>query len=418
MFIASPITAWAATSITLTWVRHGQSVDNVYHELGTVAPGPTLSSCEADGTPCVDQPDAVPGPKIEAGYTQTAPGGVQEAVALRDKLLLSPVAYDAIYASTLIRTQETAAPYAQASGLQITVLDGLRETRAGADEGAITNPPDAKMNNYIAVQDAWRLGQALTPMPQDPNPADPNPATNANGDVNGLVFNDRTNTAVQKIYWDEMNKYPMFTADAVNPDANPLAFSHNGTITTWIEMNVKNPLDLAYLRANSLKNTEMAVVVGNPTDGWTLVSWKGAPVSATPTLGMAFFVTFRDYGFVVERSIWNVQVAQSTGDFGQVLQALGTGLAQDLVATIALPGQLVQDVTNEVVHALAPNAAGAAQPARAVAAATAVAARGGATVTPIAARRTPAAARAAAATAKQTPAAVASAAVKRARQAA
>ena len=102
-----------------------------------------------------------------------------------------------------------------------------------------------------------------------------------------------------------MNKYPMFTADALNPDANPLAFSHNGTITSWVEMNVKNPLDLAYLNANQLGNTDRAVVVGNPTDGWTLVSWKGTAVSATPTLGMAFFVTFRDYGFVVERSAWN-----------------------------------------------------------------------------------------------------------------
>lgn len=45
MFVASPITAWAATSITLTWVRHGQSIENVYNILGSVAPGPDLSSC-------------------------------------------------------------------------------------------------------------------------------------------------------------------------------------------------------------------------------------------------------------------------------------------------------------------------------------------------------------------------------------
>ena len=417
MFIASPITAWAATSITLTWVRHGQSVENVYNDLGSAAPGPPLSSCAVSATPCVDQPDAVPGPRIEPPYTQTAPGGVQQAQALVQKLIDTGVPNDAIYASTLIRTQQTATPYSQYSGLPITVLDGLREVRAGADEGAKTTRVngafiDAKMTNYVGVQDSWRLGRALTPMPQDPNPPDPNPATNANGDINGIVFNDRTNTAVQKIYWDEMNKYPMFTADALNPDANPLAFSHNGTITSWVEMNVKNPLDLAYLNANQLGNTDRAVVVGNPTDGWTLVSWKGTAVSATPTLGMAFFVTFRDYGFVVERSAWNVAVAQTTGDFGQVLQAVGTGLTQDLVATVALPGQLVRDVTDAVAHAINPNAVGAVPSARAVQSA-AGATRASANVTPFRSRRAAATAGADKATVKPV-----SAAAKRSRQAA
>ena len=426
MLIASPITSWAATSITLTWVRHGQSVENVYDILGSVAPGPDLSNCAGGSTPCVDQPDAVPGPNILPGFTQTAPGGVQQAQGLVQRLIDTGLSYDAIYASTLVRTQQTAQPYSDYSGLSITVVDGLREVRAGADENAITTFEnggfvDPKMANYVGVQNAWRLGRALTPMPQDPNPVDPNPATNANGDVNGLVFNDRTNTAVQKIYWDEMAKYPTFTADAVNPDANPLAFSHNGTVTTWVEMNVKNPLDLAYLEANSLTNTQTAVVVGNPTDGWTLVSWKGVPVSATPTLGMAFFVTFRDYGFVLERSAWNVALAQQTGNVGQVLQAIGTGIAQDLVATIALPGQLVQDVTDAVAHAIQPNAAGAVQPARALpAAATVGAARRGAAVTPIASRRAPAAARTAAAAAEPAPTRdrSAGAAAKRARHAA
>lgn len=416
MFIASPITAWAATSITLTWVRHGQSVENVYDILGSVAPGPVLSSCAVSATPCVDQPDAVPGPGIEAGFTQTAPGGRQQAQALVQRLVSAGVSYDAIYASTLIRTQQTAQPYSDYSGLAITVLDGLREVRAGADENASTTWQngafvDSRMTNYVGVQDAWRTGRALTPMPQEPNPADPNPATNQNGDLNGLVFNDRTNTAVQKIYWDEMNKYPTFTADALNPDANPLAFSHNGTITTWIEMNVKNPLSLAYINANQMSNTETAVVVGNPTDGWTLVSWKGVAVSPNPTLGTAFFVTFRDYAFVLQRSAWNVAVAQSTGDVGQVLQAIGTGLVQDAVATVALPGQLVGDVANAITHAINPNAAGAVRPARAVLPSAARPTRT-ATVTPIGSRRL------AGAETGKTTATPASATVKRARQAA
>ncbi|MEI7543515.1 MAG: histidine phosphatase family protein [Mycobacteriaceae bacterium] len=425
MFIASPITSWAATSITLTWVRHGQSVENVYHVLGSVSPGPNLSSCAVSATPCVDQPDAVPGPDILPGFTQTAPGGVQQAQGLVQRLIDTGVAYDAIYASTLVRTQQTSQPYSDFSGLPITILDGLREVRAGADENAITTFQngafvDPKMANYVGVQDSWRSGWALTPMPQDPDPVDPNPATNANGDVNGLVFNDRTNTAVEKIYWDEMNRYPTFTADALNPDANPLAFSHSGTVASWVEMNVKNPPSLAYITANQLGNAQTAVVVGNPIDGWTLLSWNGVAVSPTPTLGMAFSVTFRDYGFVLQRSAWNVVVAQTTGDLGKVLQAVGTGLVQDAVATVVLPGQLVGDVVDAVVHAVNPNPAGAVSAAQS--AQSAASTRTGATVTHIASRRASAAtaAGAQAVTAKHGPASVkpASATAKRSRQAA
>ena len=384
MFVVSPITAWAATSITLTWVRHGQSIENVYNILGSVAPGPDLSSCAVSATPCVDQPDAVPGPSILPGFTQTAPGGVQQAQGLVQRLIDTGLSYDAIYASTVVRTQQTAQPYSDYSGLPITVLDGLRETRAGADENAVTTFKngafvDPKMANYVGVQDAWRVGWALTPMPQDPNPADTNPATNQNGDLNGLVFNDRTDVAIEKIYWDEMNKYPTFTADALNPDANPLAFSHNGTVATWVMMNVVNPPSLAYISENQLGNAQTAVVVGNPIDGWTLLSWNGVAVSPTPSLGTRFFVTFRDYGFVLQRSAWNVAVAQQTGDFGKVLQAIGMGLAQDVVATVALPGQLVGDVADAVVHAIAPNTAGAVQ--------SAGLARAAATVTSIGSRR-------------------------------
>lgn len=331
MFVASPISAWAATSITLTLVRHAQSMDNVVHVLGTVAPGPDLS-----------------------------PEGFVQAENLRDTLAASGIAYDAIYASTLIRTQQTATPYAVYRGIPITVLDGLREVRAGADEGAITKPVDARMQNYIDVQDAWRGGRSLTRMPQDPDPLDPNPATNANGDLNGIVFNDRTNTAIRKIYWDEMNRYPTFTADAVNPDANPLAFSHNGTITSWVLMNVENP-DLALIKANSLKNTGRVVVVGNPEDGWTLVSWAGVPVSATPSLRTAVFVDLRNYSAVWQRAAWDIAAARATGDARQVFQAVGAGTAQILTATVALPGELVRDVTGAVVHGLKPAGAGAAQ---------------------------------------------------------
>jgi hypothetical protein len=43
-------------------------------------------------------------------------------------------------------------------------------------------------------------------------------------------------------------------------------------------MNAKNT-NLA-LADTALPNTAHVVVTGNPTDGWTLVNWNGAPAAA------------------------------------------------------------------------------------------------------------------------------------------
>jgi broad specificity phosphatase PhoE len=67
----------------------------------------------------------VPGPDI------TVLGGGQ-AVAVANEL--SANRYDGIYASTMVRTQQTAAPLAQALSEPVTVLAGLREIEAGQSE--------------------------------------------------------------------------------------------------------------------------------------------------------------------------------------------------------------------------------------------------------------------------------------------
>ncbi|HUL98252.1 MAG TPA: histidine phosphatase family protein [Mycobacterium sp.] len=65
----------------------------------------------------------MPGPPITDQGCQQAMDVVNE---------LSPHAYDGIYASTMVRSHETAAPLAEAPGEPITVLAGLREIEAGA----------------------------------------------------------------------------------------------------------------------------------------------------------------------------------------------------------------------------------------------------------------------------------------------
>lgn len=331
MLVASSAVAWAATSMTLTLVRHAQSMENVDHILGSIPPGPDLS-----------------------------PLGQTQALALKDTLIAKGVDYDAIYTSTLIRTAQTAAPYAQYAGLTPVALNGLLEVRAGANELAstLTNPDgtfvDPRMASYVGVQDRWRLGSWLTPMPQSPTP------TLANGDVNGIAFLDRTNTAIQKIYWDEMNKYSSFTADALNPDANPLAFSHNGTITSWVMLNVKNPPSLDFVNNNFLGNTGIVVVKGNPTDGWTLVSWNGIAVPERPSLGTALFVDYRDWALVGSRAVYDVQLAMATGDTGLVLQKAAAGVGAVVKATAVLPGKVLGDIGYAITEAIRPQAPTAA----------------------------------------------------------
>ncbi|WP_328357806.1 histidine phosphatase family protein [Mycobacterium sp. NBC_00419] len=331
MFIASSAVAWAATSMTLTFVRHAQSMENVEQILGSIPPGPDLS-----------------------------PLGQTQAQALKDTLIAKGVDYDAIYTSTLIRTSQTAAPYAQYAGLTPVALNGLLEVRAGANELAstVTTPDgkfvDPRMTSYVNVQDQWRLGSWLTPMPQSPTP------TLANGDVNGIAFYDRTNAAIQKIYWDEMNKYSSFTADALNPDANPLAFSHNGTITSWVMLNVKNPPTLDFVNNNFLGNTGIVVVRGNPTDGWTLVSWNGVAVPEHPALGTALFVDYRDWALAGSRAVYDVQLALATGDAGLVLQKTVEAVGAVIKATAVLPGKVLGDVGYAIVDAIRPQAPAAA----------------------------------------------------------
>jgi broad specificity phosphatase PhoE len=88
----------------LLLIRHGQTVDNVNGELGTVIPGPVLTKLGQE------QADAVP-------------------AALADENI------EAIFASTMQRTSLTAAPLASALGLEVGTLDGLREIGAGIFEG-------------------------------------------------------------------------------------------------------------------------------------------------------------------------------------------------------------------------------------------------------------------------------------------
>ena len=110
-------------TITLTLVRHAQSAGNASGLIDTSTPGPEL----------------------------TAEGWCQATLAAGQ---LSPNHYDGIYASSMIRTQETATPTAQALGEPVIVLPWLREIEAGQYEGQ----PESNAKAYLTVPLRWLQG--------------------------------------------------------------------------------------------------------------------------------------------------------------------------------------------------------------------------------------------------------------------
>ncbi|MFZ0227811.1 MAG: histidine phosphatase family protein [Mycobacterium sp.] len=198
-------------SITLTFIRHAESQSNAAHVINTDIPGPSLT---------------------EEGQGQA------EQLAHQ----LSRNNFDGVYASDMIRTQQTAEPLAHALGKRVDVLPGLREIEAGW----YNNTPNKRADlTYLLAPADWLNGDLRDAVP---------------GSISGEQFNDQFTAAVQKIY------------DSGN--SRPVAFSHAESIMYWTLMNVKNPKD-SLATSHRLPNLGRVVITGSPAAGWTLVDWDG-----------------------------------------------------------------------------------------------------------------------------------------------
>jgi broad specificity phosphatase PhoE len=198
-------------SITLTFIRHAQSESNASGIIDTGVPGPGLS-----------------------------PEGKGQAERVAHQVARNN--YDAIYASTMVRTQQTAAPLAAELGKQVEVLPGLQEINAGWFEG---KPVSMALSTYLLAPADWLRGDVQNSIP---------------GSITGKEFNDRFTRAVQKIY------------DSGHHD--PVVFSHLYAIEYWTQLNVRNARD-SLLTSHPLPNIGRVVITGNPMTGWTLVDWDG-----------------------------------------------------------------------------------------------------------------------------------------------
>ncbi|MGV0816199.1 histidine phosphatase family protein [Mycolicibacterium boenickei] len=275
LFLAIPV-AHAAEVMRVTFVRHGESTANVDHILDTSVPGP--------------------------GLTET---GRQQSEDVVDRL--GDNNYDAIYASTMLRTQQTATPMSQYLGLPIQVVDGIQEITAGSLEG---KSQDQYGTAYILAPLKWA---GLLPNMPGPDLTATQPGT----DFDGNDFNAGVNNALKSMY--------------DKGDRNAIVFSHGATIMFWTIMNAKN-LSMAQkgmlLSQYTLGNTDYVVVEGNPEDGWTLVDWNGQKFTPEPTFEHEVGLQFRTLSRQLQQAADSVVQSFASGNPATIATAINRGIAQ------------------------------------------------------------------------------------------
>lgn len=247
-----------AAAMTVTFIRHAESQGNASGYIDTETPGPHLT------TEGQSEAASVPGKLEGYGYDLDA--------------------YDAIYASTMIRTQETANPLSQSINKPVVVVggfnpnkptenSGVEEIGAGIFEGLPESGTGGLM--YIAAPLAWTLGARFVRIP---------------GGEDGNEFDERVDNALAGMEEDGSE--------------TPVVFSHGATIMMWTLMNVDNP-DFA-LMAQRLDNTDVVVVESNGEGGWTLKRWGDTEVGPAnyPT---KMFVNVRDLVVAPQTALYHMR---------------------------------------------------------------------------------------------------------------
>jgi broad specificity phosphatase PhoE len=198
----------------LLLIRHGQTPSNLKHLLDTGAPGPGLT-----------------------------PLGQDQAAALPQALAAEKI--EALYVSTLLRTQLTAAPLAAATGMEVQVRDGLRELIAGDLEMRGDHEAAAV---YLATAFAWSAGDLERRMPGGEN------GTEALGRLDEVI------------------------AEAAATGVETVAMvSHGAAIRMWVAARATN-VDVAYASSHPLGNTGVVILTGSPDEGWQALVWEGRPL--------------------------------------------------------------------------------------------------------------------------------------------
>ena len=202
----------------LLLIRHGETPGNVLGQLDTDHPGPGLTEL-----------------------------GERQAEAMARSLANERIR--ALYASTLIRTQITAAPLARLHALDVEVLDGLHEIEAGSLE-KLTDHESHK--RYMGTVMSWAAGDLDLRMPAGPD---------------GHAFFERFDAAIAQVA-DRAERQQHGTVAVV---------SHGAAIRTWAGLRADGA-DHEFAASHVLANTGIVALEGSLRRGWKLIHWDGSPV--------------------------------------------------------------------------------------------------------------------------------------------
>lgn len=199
----------------LILVRHGETASNVKMALDSLPPGPPLTEA-----------------------------GVAQAAALAESLAAEPVA--AVYASTAVRAQQTAAPVAAAHGLEVEVVDGVQEVFCGDLEGRHDREA---FETFVDVVTRWAEGDLDVPLP---------------GGESGRQVLDRYLAAVDKIV-------------AGHRDDDTVVLVSHGASLRMAALALAGNVSPALAESGLLPNTGR-VVLERAADAWRCTSWTGVDV--------------------------------------------------------------------------------------------------------------------------------------------
>jgi probable phosphoglycerate mutase len=198
----------------LLLLRHGQTHGNTSGALDTAIPGLELTDL-----------------------------GRRQADAAARALSEEPV--ERIFVSPTHRTRQTAAPLADLLGLDLDVLDGLREIKAGDYEMATDHD---SVLGYIGVVGDWIEGRLETRMP---------------GGETGHEYLARYDAAIAEV--------------AATGVACALVVSHGAAIRTWVGSRAAGA-EHHEMATAGMHNTACIEVRGDPESGWSVESWSPDPV--------------------------------------------------------------------------------------------------------------------------------------------
>lgn len=287
-FLLAIPAAHAAEVMRITFIRHGESTANAANVADSSVPGPVLT---------------------EKGQQQA-----------RDIVkVLGDNNYDAIYASTMVRTQLTAAPMAQYLGLPIQVVPGLQEIEAGIYEGT---PESDAVKGYLQAPLKWLQGDLDARIP---------------GSINGREFDARMDGAIQTMY--------------DNGDRNVAAFSHGGAIMFWVFLNAENA-DPMWLMTNPLRNTGYVVVEGNPEDGWRVVNWNGTEIGPETPFRVEAFRQLRTLSRQLQQAADGVVQSLETRDPAAIATAINRGLADAGFSVTKFNRAITADIVKRIDKAI------------------------------------------------------------------